>query len=86
MPCHRYLAYNTQNINKMVMFMVDGSGANIWQVLLFGAAALLIIFIFKPGIKTAFQQSKEAENKDWMGLLLPIGVVVLFVLLLISLV
>lgn len=66
--------------------MIDGSGVNIWQLLLFGAGALLIIFLFKPGLKTAFQQSAAAENKDWMGVLLPIGLVVLFVMLLISLV
>ncbi|NOX27212.1 MAG: hypothetical protein GXP21_03275 [Gammaproteobacteria bacterium] len=66
--------------------MIDGSGVNIWQLLLFGAGALLIIFLFKPGLKTVFQQSNEAENKDWLGALLPIGIVVLFVMLLISLV
>lgn len=66
--------------------MIDGSGVSIWQLLLFGAGALLIIFLFKPGLKTAFQQSAEAEDKDWMGVLLPIGLVVLFVMLLISLV
>lgn len=66
--------------------MVDGSGTNIWQLLLFGAIALLIIFLFRPGLKRAFKESSEAENKDWFGLLLPIGLVVLFVLLLISLV
>lgn len=70
----------------MVTFMIEGSGTSIWQLLLFGAAALLVILLFKPGLKTAFQQSREAENKDWLGLLLPIGLVVLFVLLLISLV
>ncbi len=66
--------------------MIEGSGTNIWQILLFGAAALLIIFIFKPGLKATFQQSSEAEHKDWLGVLLPISIVVLFVLLLISLV
>lgn len=66
--------------------MLEGSDTSIWPVLLFGAAALLVIFIFRPGLKAAFQQSKEAENKDWMGVLVPIVVVILFVFLLISLV
>jgi len=66
--------------------MLEGSDTGIWPVLLFGAAALLVIFIFRPGLKAAFQQSKEAENKDWMGVLVPVTIVVLFVLLLISLV
>ncbi len=29
------------------------------------------------------QKSKEAENPDWQGVLLPIGVVVLFIILLV---
>ncbi len=66
--------------------MIEGSDTSIWQGLLFGAAALLIIFLFKPGIKTAFQQSREAEDKDWLGVLFPIGLVVLFVILLLSMV
>ena len=51
-----------------------------------GAVVLLVIFLFRPGLKEAFKRSKEAENKDWGGVLLPIGLVVLFVILLISLV
>ncbi len=66
--------------------MIESSGPSIWQLLLFGAIALLVIFIFRPGLKQAFKYSSEAENKDWFGLLLPIGLVVLFVLLLISIV
>jgi hypothetical protein len=58
----------------------------LWMQILLGALALGALFLFLPGIKTALAQSRAAENKDWLGLLLPIGVVVLFVLLLISLV
>ena len=57
-----------------------------WELIAIGAVVLLVIFWFRPGLKEAFKQSKEAENKDWIGVLVPIGLVVLFVILLISLV
>ncbi len=55
-----------------------------WEQLLLGAFALLIIFWFRPGIKAAMEQSKQAEEKDWKGALIPLAVVVLFVILLIA--
>lgn len=56
-----------------------------WEMIAIGAVVLLVLFLFRPGLKQAFKQSREAENKDWSGVLLPIGLVVLFVILLISL-
>ncbi len=58
----------------------------IWQQILLGVFALLALFIFWPGVKVAMQKSEQAENKDWAGFLLPIGVVVLFVVFLILMV
>lgn len=55
-----------------------------WEQLLLGAMAVLIFFLFRPGIKAAMERSRDAE-KDWQGALLPIGAVVLFVILLIAL-
>ena len=57
-----------------------------WELIAIGAVVLLVIFWFRPGLKEAFKQRKEAEKKDWIGVLVPIGLVVLFVILLISLV
>ena len=57
-----------------------------WEMIAIGAVVLLAIFWFRPGLKEAFKRSKEAENKDWSGVLLPIGLVVLFIIVLISLV
>jgi hypothetical protein len=54
-----------------------------WEQILLGMAALVLLFFFWPGVKTAMQKSKEAENPDWQGALLPIGIVILFVILLI---
>ena len=57
----------------------------LWQKLLLGALALLVVFLFFPGVKQAFKMSEEAP-KDWPAVLVPLGLVVLFVILLISLV
>ena len=56
----------------------------LWEQILLGMAAVVLAFIFWPGVKVAMQKSKEAENPDWKGVLVPIGVVVLFVILLIA--
>lgn len=58
----------------------------LWEKVLLGVGVLLIILWFRPGIKTIWKRSKEAENKDWGSLLLPIGMVVIFVVLLILMV
>ncbi len=57
-----------------------------WEMLLLGAVALLVLLWVAPGIKPLMEQSRQAENRDWAGLLLPIALVVLFVLFLIMLV
>ncbi|EXI88082.1 MAG: hypothetical protein AW12_01929 [Candidatus Accumulibacter sp. BA-94] len=55
-----------------------------WEILLGGLAALLVILWFRPGIKAALERSRTAK-KDWPAALIPLGLVVLFVLLLIQL-
>ena len=44
-----------------------------------------MLFFFWPGAKAALERSKEAENPDWQGALIPIAIVVLFVIVLIML-
>ena len=58
---------------------------SMWENVLLGAMVLGIIFWMKPGIKSSFQNGKNVES-DWMGLLVPIGMVVIFVIFLISMV
>jgi hypothetical protein len=48
-------------------------------------SGVVIFFIFWPGAKAAMERSKEVENPDWLGALIPIGIVVLFVIVLILL-
>ena len=57
-----------------------------WEMLLLGAIALLVLLWVGPGIKPLMEQSRQAENRDWAGLLIPIALVILFVLFLIKLV
>ena len=54
-----------------------------WEQVLLGMAAVVLVFIFWPGVKAAMQKSKETENPDWQGVLIPVGAVVIFVILLI---
>lgn len=58
----------------------------LWEKVLLGVGAILIVLWFRPGIKAIWKRSQEAEDKDWKGLLLPIGMVILFVFLLIMMV
>ncbi len=58
----------------------------LWEQILLGVLALLVLLWFRPGLKAAMQKSRDAEQKDWRGALLPVGMVVLFVVLLIAMV
>lgn len=56
-----------------------------WEALLLGLLGLALIFWMKPGIKATLEQSRNAKS-DWMGLLVPIGFVIMFVIFLIAMV
>ena len=55
----------------------------MWEKVLLGFAALIILFLFWPGVKQAAEQSKKVENPDWKAALFPIGLVIFFVVILI---
>lgn len=55
-----------------------------WEKVLLGVGALLLILWFRPGIKQALKQSREAQNKDWKAFVLPLVLVALFVILLVA--
>ena len=53
----------------------------IWEQVLIGVMALLVVLWVFPGLKPMLKKSEEA-HKDWTGLLIPIALVVAFVILL----
>jgi uncharacterized membrane protein YidH (DUF202 family) len=57
-----------------------------WEQILLGIAALALTFLFWPGVKASLERSRQAQERDWLAVLLPIGAVVLFVVLLIVMV
>ncbi len=60
--------------------------ASDWERVLAGIAAVVILFLFYPGVKRALAQSRKAEKGDWPAVLWPLLLVVVFVWLLIQLV
>jgi len=57
-----------------------------WEMALLGVLVVLVLLWVGPGVKTLLEQSRQAEHRDWSGLLLPIILVILFVIFLIYLV
>ncbi len=58
---------------------------SLWENILLGAIAIGVILWMKPGIKSSLLHGKNVES-DWMGLLIPLGFVVMFVVFLIAMV
>lgn len=56
---------------------------SMWEQIAIVLLAVGVIFLFRPGIKRAMEESRQAEEKDWKSVLIPIGFVVLFVIFLI---
>ncbi len=57
-----------------------------WEMVLLGVLALLVLLWAGPGVKAMLEQSRQAQNRDWAGLLVPLLLVIAFVILLIKLV
>jgi hypothetical protein len=57
-----------------------------WEMVLMAALALLVLFWAGPGVKAMLEQSRQAKERDWIGLLVPLLLVIAFVLLLMKLV
>ena len=58
----------------------------LWEKLLLGALVVLVLLWFRPGLKAAFKERKNASREEWMSLLVPIALVAGFVVLLMMLV
>lgn len=55
------------------------------EMVILGAMTILLLFWLQPGLKAALTRSKQAQA-DWQSVLLPIGLVVMFVIFLIAMV
>ena len=55
----------------------------LWEQLVLGALAILVLFLFGPGIKATIEKSKTAEEKHWGTLALLAVVLIAFVVFLI---
>ena len=55
----------------------------IWEKILLGMGAMLLVFVFWPGARAALARSREQPDPDWKSVLIPILAVVLFVIVLI---
>jgi len=65
------------------MGKLDMNEMSMWEQIAIVLLAVGVIFLFRPGIKRAMEESRQAEEKDWKSVLIPIGFVVLFVIFLI---
>jgi hypothetical protein len=55
----------------------------LWEQIALGALALLVLFMFRPGIKATIERSKNAEEKHWSTVVLLAAVLAAFVAFLI---
>lgn len=58
----------------------------LWEQILLGAGALLLLLFFGPGVNRMLKDSPKGSQSDWMGVVKPIAIVILFVIVLIALV
>lgn len=56
-----------------------------WENLILGIIVLMAVFWMQAGAKSAFQRSKQVPA-DWGSVVLPLGLVVMFVIFLIMMV
>nr|VFK29940.1 MAG: hypothetical protein BECKMB1821G_GA0114241_10566 [Candidatus Kentron sp. MB]VFK31931.1 MAG: hypothetical protein BECKMB1821I_GA0114274_102820 [Candidatus Kentron sp. MB]VFK76180.1 MAG: hypothetical protein BECKMB1821H_GA0114242_104512 [Candidatus Kentron sp. MB] len=55
----------------------------VWEQVLAGAAAILILLLFFPGARKAVKDSPKGTREDWWGAIKPIALVIAFVIFLI---
>lgn len=56
---------------------------SLWENILLAIMVLGVIFWMTPGIRSSLQQSKQVES-DWMGLVVPMGFVLIFIIFLVA--
>ncbi len=56
---------------------------SMWEQIALIVVGASVVFLFGPATKRALETSRQTEEKDWAGALIPIGLVILFVIFLI---
>lgn len=57
-----------------------------WMEVISGLALVMFIVVMLPTAKNAIQNSPKGSSADWLGFVIPIAIIALFVILLIQLV
>nr|VFK17108.1 MAG: hypothetical protein BECKLPF1236B_GA0070989_11106 [Candidatus Kentron sp. LPFa] len=55
----------------------------IWEQVLLGAVAILILLWFLPGTRKVVKESPKGTREDWLGAIKPVLLVIAFVIFLI---
>jgi hypothetical protein len=55
----------------------------LWEQILLGVVAAGVLLLFWPGANRMFKERPKGTREDWLGLLRPVGLVVLGILALI---
>ncbi len=57
----------------------------LWEKLLLGVLVVVVLLWFRPGLKAAFRERRQATQAEWLSALIPIALVAAFVIVLIVL-
>lgn len=58
----------------------------LWEMIVLGALVAVLLVWMGPGVKRTMETSPKGKSSDWLGVAAILGLVVLFILLLISMV
>ncbi len=64
---------------------MTGIELTTWESIFVGAVMIGVLVLMYPSVKNTIEKSKDGP-KDWTGVLIPIGAVILFILFLIQMV
>jgi len=59
---------------------------DMWMKIIWAAALIMLIIYLYPRAKAWLENGPKAQKGDWQAVMLPLGLVVLFVILLVAMV
>ena len=63
---------------------MDNLAVSTWEAVLVGVLVVVLLLWFGPGVRESVKRSPRGSWQDWKGVVIPLGLVVLFVFLLVS--